>query len=131
MATNNDLFNAASIGDVQKVVEFIEKDGLDPNCTNEDRWTAAHFAAEEGRVGVLRALKEKNTKINTSCKYGWTPAHLAAYHGHLHFLEVLLELGCVDDLTAAAGIQMKMPEDLANENGHLRCAQWLRNARQF
>ena len=131
MPSNDDLFDAASKGDVQKVVEFIEKDGLDPNCTNEDRWTAAHFAAEEGRVGVLRALKEKNTMINTSCKYGRTPAHLAAYHGHIPFLKVLLELGCVDDLTAAAGIQMKMPEDLANENGHPECAMWLRNATQF
>ena len=131
MPSNDDLFGAASKGNVQKVVEFIEKDGLDPNCENEDGWTPVHFAAEEGRAGVLRALKEKNAVINKPCIYGWTPAHLAAFHGHIPFLEVLLELGEDTYLTAAYGREMVTPEDLANENEHPECAMWLRNATQF
>ncbi|XP_077290240.1 uncharacterized protein LOC143914029 [Arctopsyche grandis] len=54
---------------------------------------AAHYAAEQGHVGVLRLLLQTNAKVDSCDSDGLTPLHLAAKFGQTAALKVLLEAG--------------------------------------
>ncbi|KAM9155361.1 ankyrin repeat domain-containing protein 66 isoform 2-T2 [Pangshura tecta] len=45
-------------------------------------WTPAHFAAESGRLGVLRTLHFLHAVIDAADLYGDTPRRIAEIYGH-------------------------------------------------
>ena len=56
----------------------------------ETGWTPAHFAAETGKLTVLRALHNAGISIIKKDNYGDRPKRLAEIYGHeecVHFLE--------------------------------------------
>ncbi|XP_071965185.1 ankyrin repeat domain-containing protein 66-like [Antedon mediterranea] len=56
--------------------------GADPRMATESGWTAAHFAAEIGKVGVLRVLQKFKAPMNMQDNSGDTPRDIAQLYGH-------------------------------------------------
>ena len=60
--------------------------------------TLMHIASAEGRLDVMKWLKEQDVDINTKNRYGWAPMHVAAMSGKLDVMIWLKEQGVdVDD----------------------------------
>ncbi len=53
-------------------------------------WTAAHCAAEAGRIGALRALHAAGAPVTLPDKYGDTPCRVAQIYGHTAAVEFLI-----------------------------------------
>jgi len=56
-------------------------------------YTAAHYAARNGDVDALQALKEAKADFNRKAKDDWAPLHAAAFSGKSQALAKLIELG--------------------------------------
>lgn len=84
-ATN---YNIQSIKDALRI-------GLDPNVKNidTDAYTAAHFAAWDGKLDVLILLKEAGADLDIQGGDDRTPLHLACSLGHSACVKFLLEEG--------------------------------------
>uniref|UniRef100_A0A8D0FLW3 Uncharacterized protein n=1 Tax=Strix occidentalis caurina TaxID=311401 RepID=A0A8D0FLW3_STROC len=53
------------------------------HCLRSDvGWTPAHFAAESGRLGVLRTLHSLHAAMDAADLFGDTPKRLAEIYGH-------------------------------------------------
>ncbi|XP_071598222.1 ankyrin repeat domain-containing protein 66 isoform X1 [Heliangelus exortis] len=53
------------------------------HCLRSDvGWTPAHFAAESGRLGVLRTLHSLHAAMDVPDLFGHTPKRLAEIYGH-------------------------------------------------
>uniref|UniRef100_A0A8C3PK68 Uncharacterized protein n=1 Tax=Calidris pygmaea TaxID=425635 RepID=A0A8C3PK68_9CHAR len=53
------------------------------HCLRSDvGWTPAHFAAESGRLGVLRTLHSLHAAMDAADLFGDTPRRLAEIYGH-------------------------------------------------
>uniref|UniRef100_A0A672UC28 Uncharacterized protein n=1 Tax=Strigops habroptila TaxID=2489341 RepID=A0A672UC28_STRHB len=53
------------------------------HCLRTDvGWTPAHFAAEAGRLGVLRTLHSLHAAMDAADLFGDTPRRLAEIYGH-------------------------------------------------
>ena len=59
------------------------------NATDEDGWTALHFAAGDGGVDLIELLLEKGLKADARAKDGATPIELAEEEEHDDAVEAL------------------------------------------
>lgn len=59
----------------------------------ENKFTALHYAARNGKTNIVRLLcnsgADVNTKITSTDLYGWTPLMLAAYNNQLDNVKIL------------------------------------------
>uniref|UniRef100_W5NIA6 Ankyrin repeat domain 66 n=2 Tax=Lepisosteus oculatus TaxID=7918 RepID=W5NIA6_LEPOC len=81
---------AAAKGQAETVKILIEN-GARPCLRTDSGWTPAHFAAESGRLGVLRMLHSLHAPIDKEDVSGDKPIRLAAIYGHkdcVKFLEI-------------------------------------------
>ena len=80
-----------------------------------------------GSKQVLHTLyQDKRTKVDLADKFGDTIMHFAARDGQLEILEYILEK--TRKLMSRTNQEGKTPLRYATENGHITCAQLLRNA---
>ena len=80
-----------------------------------------------GAKQVLHTLyQDKRTKVDLKDKFGDTIMHFAARDGQLEILEYILDK--TKKLMNAENQEGKTPLKYATENGHITCAQLLRNA---
>ncbi|XP_033120936.1 ankyrin repeat domain-containing protein 66-like [Anneissia japonica] len=56
--------------------------GADATMATESGWTAAHFAAEIGKVGILRVLHKFKAPMDMPDTSGDTPRDIAQLYGH-------------------------------------------------
>ncbi|GMH40239.1 hypothetical protein BSKO_08143 [Bryopsis sp. KO-2023] len=92
-------FNAASVGDVESVIEYLESD-LAVDVRSVFQTCLIHIAAKDGRLSLLKALVERGADVN-ALDYGGmrrTPLHWACQKGHVKCVEVLVAAGA--DTTA-------------------------------
>ena len=69
-----------------------------------ERWTALHFAAERGHVGVLPLLMDADgSLVHARTNEGQTPLHLAARVGDRAVARLLLDRGAAADAANAHG----------------------------
>ncbi|XP_016082798.1 ankyrin repeat domain-containing protein 66 [Ornithorhynchus anatinus] len=80
----------AAIKGQTEMVKLLIDYGARPCLTTDVGWTAAHFAAESGRLGVLRTLHALHAAIDAPDFFGDTPKRIAQIYGQkdcVKFLE--------------------------------------------
>ena len=84
---NQDFLLAAEAGNIEEIKKLLNKDLLqdlvaDINTKGLDQWTALHFAANEGRLEVVKELiKVPDVDKDTCSSIMRTPLHLASIRG--------------------------------------------------
>ncbi|KAM4694720.1 ankyrin repeat domain-containing protein 66 isoform 2-T2 [Discoglossus pictus] len=84
-------------------VKLLIEYGARPCLRTDIGWTPAHFAAESGKLSVLRALHTLHAPIDCTDLHGDTPKRIAEIYGHkdcVKFLETA-EVECADYRLAA------------------------------
>lgn len=89
---NEALFYSARAGQANNVASLL-KQGANINYANRFRETAMHAAAARGQVGMMRFLRSKGARHNTSTVNGWFPLHHAVRFGHVQAARYLIQLG--------------------------------------
>ncbi|XP_056419863.1 ankyrin repeat domain-containing protein 66 isoform X1 [Hyla sarda] len=85
-------------------VKLLVDYGARPCLRTDIGWTPAHFAAESGKLSVLRTLHSLHAPIDATDIYGDSPRRIAEIYGHkdcVKFLE-MAEVECRDHRLAAA-----------------------------
>jgi len=119
--------DAARDGDVAKL-RLLPHAAL--SAADQNGWTPAHSAADNGHEGCLRALHELGgaaaASLSAAAKNGKTPAHCAASNGHEGCLRVLHELGGAAAASLSAASQNGWtPAHHAAFKGHEGCLRVL------
>lgn len=91
---------AATEGDAA-LAERLLKAGVDPDAVISLDDTALGIAAENGHLGVARALIAAGADVNRQCRVG-TPLKYAARFQRTEMVKLLLEAGAVSSGAAAA-----------------------------
>ena len=119
------LHDACVDGDVDLVSQLVE-DGEDVNCENKDGFTALHFAALHGHMGIVKYLLSHGGEGSTTVqnKEGSTPLHCGSLHGGLVIVNALLTHG------GDGGVNTRNDDGLtalhiAADNGHFDAANFL------
>ncbi|XP_067401058.1 ankyrin repeat domain-containing protein 66 [Emydura macquarii macquarii] len=98
-----------------EMVKLLVHYGAHPCLRNDVGWTPAHFAAESGRLGVLRTLHSLHAAVDAADLYGDTPKRIAEIYGHrdcVKFLETA-EVECRNYRQRAGlkGIQLHQTDE--------------------
>ncbi|XP_077173257.1 ankyrin repeat domain-containing protein 66 [Paroedura picta] len=81
----------AAIKGASRIVKRLVEHGARPCLRTDAGWTPTHFAAELGRLGVLRTLHSLHAPMDATDLYGDTPKRMAEIYGHkdcVKFLEM-------------------------------------------
>lgn len=73
-------------------IRLLLDNGAQGTAVTDTGWTPAHFAAEAGKLTVLRALHNASIFVTKKDNYGDTPRRLAEIYGHdecVKFLEIV------------------------------------------
>uniref|UniRef100_W5JZ90 Uncharacterized protein n=1 Tax=Astyanax mexicanus TaxID=7994 RepID=W5JZ90_ASTMX len=65
-----------------EIVRILIENGAQPSLTTDNGWTPAHFAAESGKLPVLRYLHSVSAPIDMEDCYGNRPVRIAKIYGH-------------------------------------------------
>ncbi|XP_028981580.2 ankyrin repeat domain-containing protein 66 [Esox lucius] len=86
---------AATKGQTETVRILVEH-GARACLRTDSGWTAAHFAAEAGRLGVLRLLHSLHCPVDKEDRCGDRPVRIAQVYGHIDCVRFLekAELEC-------------------------------------
>ncbi len=82
----------ASLKGLEPAVRRLIERGADVNKTG---WTALHYAATGGHVGIMRLLFEHHAFVDPESPNGTTPLMMAARYGNGEAVKLLLEEGAV------------------------------------
>ena len=100
-----DLFEAASAGDLDRLVELLAYDPASVDAHSADGFTALHFAAFFGRPEAARLLVNHAADVDARGT-GWmtgTPLHSAASGSHAEVVGVLVEAGADPNARQSGG----------------------------
>jgi len=90
----NDIYTAASLGNLEMVRNFIEHDNIDVNQRKSDGTTALHWAAFKAQYNVVRYLVDKGAEIEVdSTEEKNTPLMWACIGGDLRVVHLLISKG--------------------------------------
>ena len=80
------------------IAELLACDTGDPNITDNQGRTAMHYAAEQGKTGLISYMASKGGDVNARDKDGRTPLHAMCTEHSVHnpkTLDALKVLGCL------------------------------------
>uniref|UniRef100_A0A665X690 Ankyrin repeat and SOCS box containing 2a, tandem duplicate 1 n=1 Tax=Echeneis naucrates TaxID=173247 RepID=A0A665X690_ECHNA len=106
---------AAEQGNVS-CVDFLLKNGANPNIANKDQETPLFTACQHPNTAVVNLLLRFGAQVNRCCRQGLTPLHEACRHGHLQLCKMLLKAGASPGTRNIYGIQ---PLFTAAQDGHV------------
>ena len=122
---------SASTGVDRRIVNLVEAGvDLDASFDGGEGYTAAHFAAWDGKDEILYYLLDAGAKADVVGEDGYTPIFLAAAGGHLDCVEDLVEKGAdvnrrLKDDNIYFSKQGGTPLTVAFINGYLTTALYL------
>ena len=88
----NDLGGAASVGNLQKIREWLQK-GANINGKYDKDLTPLHWAATMNQVNAIQLLAEEGADLNSRDEHQSTPLLLASFFGQTESVECLLQMG--------------------------------------
>ena len=96
-----DVFEASTLGYVDRLREALEADREAPSAFSPDGFTALHFAAFFGKAEAARMLLEHGASVDVYTRNAFAnqPLHAAAAGRHLEVSRVLIAAGA--DVNAA------------------------------
>ncbi|XP_078086739.1 ankyrin repeat and EF-hand domain-containing protein 1 [Mustelus asterias] len=121
------LMEASREGAIEVVCAILEK-GCEINVLQNERYNAAHFAAQGGHFEVIRALVAHDCDLNVINLDGNTALHLAALGGFIDTAKFLAQRGSNPKLK---NLQQKTPAAAAKANGHKAVVKELRKAERL
>jgi len=89
---NRKLVKAVVDGRIRKTREIIDA-GAKLDAVDGDGWTALHFVARDGHLGIAKLLLSRGANVDARNVQGWTPLDLAAWNGQETVAKLLLEHG--------------------------------------
>ncbi|NXN22339.1 ANKE1 protein, partial [Nycticryphes semicollaris] len=116
------LMEAAREGVVELVRGLLER-GVDVNLFDNERHSAAHFAAKGGFFEILRIISAYNGDLGLIAMNGNTPLHYAAEGGFATCCKFIGQRGCDPTWT---NLLTKTPRAIAKEGGFKAAATELR-----
>ena len=119
---NNALMYASIAGRVEAVRFLLDKDRVSPLLKNRAGYSALHYAAEHGHIGVIDLLLDKGVKIAFPGPDRKTALHIAAAIGDYEMVKHLVERGAK---VLSKDKLKRTPLLLACKNGNLRVASYL------
>ncbi|CAN2103767.1 ankyrin repeat domain-containing protein [Wolbachia pipientis] len=120
---NNELSNAVVENNIDKVKESIRR-GADVNTKVKNGRTPLHYAAQEGKLDVVKYLvEEKHADVNANDNDGFIPLHYAAAHGNLRLVKYMVEKGA--DFNAKCN-RLRTPLHLAAMYGYIEVVKYLK-----
>ncbi len=84
------LFQAASDGDLQKVIDLLDK-GANIDSTHIENATPLYIAASHNKINIVDFLIKKRADINKAVIDGDTPLYIAASKGYSKIVKSLLD----------------------------------------
>ena len=88
----NDLGGAASVGNLPKIREWLQK-GANINGKYDKDFTPLHWAATMNQVDAIQLLADEGADLNARDGHQSTPLLLAAFFGQTESVECLLQRG--------------------------------------
>ncbi|KAJ8453914.1 hypothetical protein ONZ45_g19514 [Pleurotus djamor] len=101
MSANANIWVASSDGNLQRVRQLIEQDGLSPNVPDENTYTPMHAAASYGHISLLQYLIEKGGDVNVKDHDGDTPLYTVE---NVQTARFLLDSGATLDIRNNDGL---------------------------
>jgi uncharacterized protein len=122
-----DVFEAAAIGDTERLRELLDMDASAAIAWSEDGFTPLHFAAFFGHPAAATLLTERGADLearstNEQFAFDATPLHSAAAAGQREVCEILLDAGADVNAVQHGGYT---PLIDAAQNGNVELAKLL------
>ena len=76
------------------IAEMLINAGANVNRLTPQKYSALHYAAWHGNIGVVRLLLDHGARDDDPTGGGHTPLALAAHGGHDDVLELFIRRGC-------------------------------------
>ena len=121
---NLDLLKYSKKGDKEKLLELISNPKININYTNNQGWTALHFACDEGNLKIVEILINSNINLNYQNIEKKTPLHISSLHGYFDITKLLVENGA--DLNIEDN-DKNLAIHLCSLNGHSELLAYLLN----
>lgn len=97
------VWSQALNGEYDRVLKYLNKGG-DPNARDSSTYTALHYAARNGHIGVTKLLVQGGARVNSQTNTGGvTPLQRASYCGHTEIVDFLLQNGADPKMTDKDG----------------------------
>lgn len=93
LAAESQIVEAAKNGDFQTVKSILAQDPSKLNETDEDNFTALHWACMRAHWDVAKYLIEKGADLNVVGGDGGTQINWAAHHDNLKIIKLMVEKG--------------------------------------
>lgn len=119
------IFEAAAMGDLDRIAELLQKDAAQVNAYAPDGFQPLGLAAFFGHLSVVEYLLIQGAEVNAASKneLNVMPLHSAAAGQHLQIARALLEQGANPNLRQAGDFT---PMHSAAQNGQLEMILLLR-----
>ena len=117
---SNDIFEATAKNELDDVIYFVEKKNIPVRAMNEDEQTAAHIAARNRNMTILRYLVSKDRRVvYVQDKWDQSVLHQATKAGSTEIVKFLVNECRSDPLIPKGRVFGDTCVHIAAQEGHL------------